>query len=221
MCMVLFLAQVALADGGSVPLVVAIDDGPKAATLSERTTEQAPEVAASVLAAARARDHAAFATIVEHYDPRLRALAYRLLRDEHGVNDALQDAYVKAYLRLEEFRGEAGLGTWLYRIVYTTCLDHLRAASRRPQPQESGDEATVDFSEAAVERFDLEALLAELPPEQRAAVILVDAHGMGFAHTAEVLGIPQGTVASRVASARRKLRRALATRDQPEGPVTT
>ena len=168
------------------------------------------------LAAARSRDHEAFVAIVDRYDEQLRALAYHMVRDREATRDVLQDAYVKAYVGLPGFREDADLGTWLYRIVYTTCLNHLRSVSRRPQATgddpvptlerlgERGDppgevDASLDFAE----------VLRSLPPEQRAAVVLVDAWGLGFARAAEVLGVPQGTVASRVSSARAKLRSAL------------
>jgi len=168
------------------------------------------------LAAARSGDREAFVAIIDHYDERLRALAYHMVRDSEATRDVLQDAYVKAYVGLPGFREDADLGTWLYRIVYTTCLNHLRSASRRPQ-------ATGDDPVPALERLgergdqsgevdaslDFAVVLRSLPAEQRAAVVLVDAWGLGFAHAAEVLGVPQGTVASRVSAARAKLRPAL------------
>jgi RNA polymerase sigma-70 factor, ECF subfamily len=168
------------------------------------------------LAAARAGDREAFVAIVDHYDERLRSLAYHLVRDREATRDVLQDAYVKAYLGLPGFREDADLGTWLYRIVYTTCLNHLRSVSRRPR-------ATGDDPAPALERLgergdptgevdaslDFAEVLRSLPAEQRAAVVLVDAWGLGFARAAEVLGVPLGTVASRVATARNKLRPAL------------
>jgi RNA polymerase sigma-70 factor, ECF subfamily len=168
------------------------------------------------LAAATGGDRAAFVAIVDRYDERLRSLAYHMVRDREATRDVLQDAYVKAYLGLPGFREDADLGTWLYRIVYTTCLNHLRSVSRRPQ-------ATGDDPRPVLERrggrgdpigevdasLDFAEVLRSLPAEQRAAVVLVDAWGLGFARAAEVLGVPQGTVASRVATARNKLRPAL------------
>ncbi|HMK91669.1 MAG TPA: RNA polymerase sigma factor, partial [Thermoleophilia bacterium] len=183
------------------------------------------ELSPETLAAARRRDHAAFALIVEHFDARLRALAWHLLRDEQTLRDVLQDAYVKAYLALPGFRGDADLGTWLYRIVYTTCLNQLRGEARRPHPVGGGgagggepdrlaaaDPAVPDVAEGVAATLDLASLLAALPVEQRAAVMLVDAQGFGYAQAAAILDVPQGTVASRVASARAKLRAALADR---------
>jgi len=191
---------------------------------STRSTRRAAEVAPQVLCAARDGDHQAFAAIVEHYDDRLRALAFHVLHDREATRDALQDAYLKAYLGLPAFRGESGLATWLYRIVYTTCLNHLRSGARGAAldvPSDvAGDhvagpsgEVGGDPADEVPGAVDLAALIHTLSPEQRAAVVLVDAQGLGYARTAEILGIPQGTVASRVASARAKLRRVLADGD--------
>ncbi len=85
-----------------------------------------------MIAQARRGDHGAFTALVAHYDDRLRALAFHVLGDPDATRDALQDAYVKAYVGLPGFRGESEIGTWLHRIVYTTCLNHLRSTSRRP-----------------------------------------------------------------------------------------
>jgi len=176
------------------------------------------------LAAARSGDREAFVAIIDHYDERLRALAYHMVRDREATRDVLQDAYVKAYVGLPGFREDADLGTWLYRIVYTTCLNHLRSASRRPQATGDDPVPTLErLGEAADPSGEVDAsldfaeVLRSLPAEQRAAVVLVDAWGLGFAHAAEVLGVPQGTVASRVSSAREKLRSALRPTDEAAG----
>jgi RNA polymerase sigma-70 factor, ECF subfamily len=179
-------------------------------------TEAGNEVAGSVIAAAKRGDHQAFSALVSHYDGRLRVLAYHLLQDPEAMRDALQDSYVKAYVGLPGFRGESELGTWLHRIVYTTCLNHLRSSARHPRAAGEGssardrrDEAGCDPADAVASALDLDSLLRSLPTEQRAAVVLVDALGIGYQQTGEILGVPQGTVASRVTSARMKLRRTL------------
>jgi RNA polymerase sigma factor (sigma-70 family) len=80
--------------------------------------QPAADIDAAVLERAKRGDQEAFASVIKHYDPGLRALAYRLLDDVDRMDDALQEAYVKAFRSLSSFRGESRLGTWLYRIVY-------------------------------------------------------------------------------------------------------
>lgn len=183
-------------------------------------THPAAELGHHVVGAASRGDHAAFARIVEHYDDGLRALAYRLLGDRHRMDDVLQEAYVRAFRALPRFRGEARLGTWLYRIVYNACLDELKAASRsRELPlADVADRREVGpgVAEAVVNRSSLAAALAGLAPEDRAAVILVDAQGFDYRSAGRVLGVPEGTVASRLNRARAVLREALDA-DRQEG----
>jgi RNA polymerase sigma-70 factor, ECF subfamily len=169
------------------------------------------EIDAATLERARGGDRRAFALVVRHYDPGLRTLAYRLLGDRDRMDDALQDAYVAAFRALPRFRGDSGLGTWLYRIVYNACLDELKRG-RNVIPLESVSERTdlrPDVSELVAARHDLASALASLSPQDRAAVLLVDAQGFDYRGAAEVLGVPEGTVASRLNRARATLRRFL------------
>jgi RNA polymerase sigma-70 factor (ECF subfamily) len=160
---------------------------------------------------ARRGDQRAFAQLVRHYDDGLRALAYRLLGDRDRMDDALQEAYVNAFRALPGFRGDAELGTWLYRIAYNACIDELRR-TRIVVPLDSVRER-ADPSQPADERVaargDLGAALAALPPEDRATVLLVDAQGFDYRSAAEILAVPDGTVASRLNRARAALRRHL------------
>jgi RNA polymerase sigma-70 factor (ECF subfamily) len=184
-----------------------------------RDQKPGAEVAPAVVERAKRGDEAAFMTIVRHYDPGLRSLAFRLLRDPHRMDDALQEAYVKAFRSLPRFRGESRLGTWLYRIAYNACLDELGAARRvtplslesvaeRPDPQ-------MSVHDSVASRSDLAAALERLPVEERAAVLLVDAQGFAYRDAAEILDVPEGTVASRLSRARAQLRTAL--EDRAEG----
>ena len=165
------------------------------------------------LARARSGDRDAFVALVEPYDRALRSLAFRLLGDETLMEDALQTSYVNAFRALRSFKGRAGVATWLYRIAYNACLDELRRAGRRPVPSaEIGDlpsTASADHADAVVRRLDVAAALAALAPEDRAAVLLVDGEGLGYRDVAAVLGVPEGTVGSRLNRARAQLRRAL------------
>ena len=171
----------------------------------------AVDIGAPVIDRARRGDQEAFAAVIRHYDPGLRALAYRLLGDRDLMDDVLQEAYVKAFRALPRFRGDSRLGTWLYRITYNACLDELRRSRRtrsfRSKP--SCRAAAVDPGDLVAGRGDLARALAALPSEERAAVLLVDAQGFDYRESAHILGIPEGTVASRLNRARASLRTAL------------
>ena len=150
--------------------------------------------------------------MLKHYDSRLRALAFRVLRDPDLMDDALQDASIKAYQALPAFRGDSNVGTWLYRITYTTCLDYLRR-ERRFQLLTTEDALLQDIDDDPcdiVTRWaDLEDALDALPVEQRILIVLVHQYGYDYRTAAEVVGIPEGTVSSRLAAARIRLRRLL------------
>lgn len=170
--------------------------------------KQGSDVPASVIEAARAGDPGAFRTIVDHYDFRLRALAYRLLENRDLMDDCLQDAYVKAFRSLPKFKGEAALGTWLYRIVYNACIDELRRKRPNVGLDEVGEVAQSGASsiDQAMDASDLASAMSKIAPEQRAAVMLVDAYGWSYKEAGKILNVPSGTVASRVNRARAALR---------------
>jgi RNA polymerase sigma-70 factor (ECF subfamily) len=170
--------------------------------------EHRPELDAAVFGRARRGDQQAFALVIRHYDSGLRALAYRLLGDRDRMDDALQEAYVQAFRALPRFRGESAPGTWLYRIAYNACLDELRRTRQvvpldsireRPDPRPGA-------AETVPARRELADALATLTPEDRAAVLLVDAQGFDYRSAAEILGIPEGTIGSRLNRARAELR---------------
>lgn len=159
----------------------------------------------------RRPDTREFTDLVREHDVCLRALAYRLLEDRDLMDDALQEAYVKAYRALPGFRGESSVGTWLYRIAYNACLDELRRVrtvvpleriEERPDPAPPLPERTATGDALA-------RALSTLAYEDRAAVLLVDAQGFDYESAGEVLGVPAGTVASRLHRARAQLRRVL------------
>jgi RNA polymerase sigma-70 factor, ECF subfamily len=166
---------------------------------------------------------AEFMEMVKRHDRGLRALAYRLLHDRVAMDDVMQDAYLNAFRALSSFRGEAQTGTWLYRIVYNACLDRLRCDRRRPEVSlEVVVEARTvvqtegDPGEWVPERSALAVALASVSPEQRAAVLLVDATGLSYDEAADVLGVRPGTIASRLHQARSVLRQTLSERRDHE-----
>lgn len=171
---------------------------------------------ADVVQRARDGDRGAFTEIVRHYDHKLRGLSYRLVGGDAGqMDDAMQNAYLKAYQALPRFRSDADIGTWLYRIVYNASIDEARRARRRPEPVDTNDEiwaprSVVHGPDTQVSVADATVrALAALPLKQRVAVVLVDGEGFDHDTAAKVMGVAPGTVASRLSRARAVLRRAL------------
>jgi RNA polymerase sigma-70 factor (ECF subfamily) len=142
--------------------------------------------------------------------PRLRRFGIALTRSTVDADDLVQAACERALLRRDQLRGDTKIGAWMYRIMRNLWIDELR--SRRTH-QHAGMEEAQDVigvdGEALVERSDAWAAVRraveELPMEQRAALILICVDGMSYKETAAILGIPMGTVTSRVARARRAL----------------
>jgi len=172
--------------------------------------DEEQEIDARVVAQASQGDRAAFTAIVRHYEHRLRVLAYQILQDPQAMDDALQEVFAAAYSALPGFRGDAALGTWLHRITCNVCLQSLRAASRRPaiadDPLDDGDLPACEETAAVIDRAAIAAALSVLPAEQRILVLLVDRDGYDYRTAAELVGIPRGAVASRLAGARAALR---------------
>ncbi len=164
---------------------------------------------------ARAGDQRAFGDLVQRHDDRIRGLAYRVLGDRYLMDDALQDAYVKAFRALDRFEAGSDFGTWLYRITYNTCIDELRKRRRAPVARHDpvdgvstrpGPERIVTAADA------VDRALAALPADQRLAVVLVDGEGFDHRQAAKILGVAPGTVGSRLHRARAALRRVIAER---------
>lgn len=162
-----------------------------------------------------AGDQEAFGEIVRRHRDRLWAVALRTLGDREEAADAVQDALVSAYRAAHTFRGQSAVTTWLHRITVNACLDRARkTASRRTSPVAETErlEQLLEPHESAsapAERGDLHRELLQalgtLPPEQRAALVLVDMQGYPVAEAARVLGVPSGTVKSRCARGRARL----------------
>ena len=177
--------------------------------LAERTEEVNP----GVLAAAQHGDDEAFVDIMRHYDRRLRIVAFHVLNDRQLMDDVLQDVTLRVYRSLAGFRGESSLGTWLCRITYRACCDAMTRARRvhplAPDELPEPADPAPDPADALATRTALAEAFAALPAEQRLAVLLVDREGYDYATTAAILGVPMGTLASRLWAARTTLRGSL------------
>jgi RNA polymerase sigma-70 factor (ECF subfamily) len=166
-------------------------------------------------------DAEAFGLLFARHRDRLWAVALRTMGNPEDAADALQEALISAFRRAGSFRGEAAVTTWLHRSVVNSCLDRMRsnkvrAADARPDDLEeragrgalSTADADLTPDDAALasdrRRIVLDALRT-LPPDQRAALVLVDMEGYGVAEVAEILDCPVGTIKSRCARGRARL----------------
>jgi RNA polymerase sigma-70 factor, ECF subfamily len=159
-----------------------------------------------------AGDNEAFGELFRRHRDRLWAVALRTVCDPEEAADALQDAMVSAFRRAGDFRGESAVTTWLHRIVVNACLDRLRRRAARPAVPAGSEQALEalapldgDHARATETRLDVDAALRTLPPEQRAALVVVDMLGFSVADAAVILDISPGTVKSRCARARARL----------------
>lgn len=170
-------------------------------------------------------DRAAFARMMRRYNRRLYRLARSVLRDDAEAEDALQDAYLMAYRRLHQFRGDSMLSTWLSRLVMNECLGRVRRDARRsrivpigPTPVDMNFDSPVpdhgDTPDQALVRTEIRSLLErkldELPEAFRTVFVLRCVEELSVEETAACLGIPQATVRSRHFRARSLLRESLA-----------
>jgi RNA polymerase sigma-70 factor (ECF subfamily) len=186
---------------------------------------------AELLAAHCDGDPHAFTEIVRRHRDRLWAVALRTTGNPEEASDALQDALISAYRRADSFRGDSAVTTWLHRIVVNASLDRLRRRSVRtwvPLPDEAAgessatliDDARLADPRAAVESSEtvreVRAALDTLPPDQRAAIVLVDLEGWSVEEAARVLECPVGTVKSRCFRGRAKLAERLAHLRNPD-----
>ena len=140
--------------------------------------------------------------------PRLRRFARNLTRNPHDADDVVQIAIERALTRLDQWRRDARLDSWLFRIVRNAWIDETRSRARRDAlfaPEEAGEAIGVAAIDREVDRLSVEAAMSRLPEEQRSAVSLVWVEGLAYKEAAQVLDVPIGTLTSRLARGREAL----------------
>ena len=181
----------------------------------ERTAELTDDI---VVARVCAGETALFELIMRRYNRLLYRAARAILRDDHDAEDAVQEAYVQAYVHLGQFQGRAKLSSWLTRIVVNEALRRVR---RRERIGEVGEEmpdvaATTRGPEQEAVRAELrralESAVDELPEAFRTTFVLRDVEGLSTAEAADCLDIPEETVKTRLHRARSLLRQSLSAR---------
>jgi RNA polymerase sigma-70 factor (ECF subfamily) len=167
----------------------------------------------SLVERARDGDDVAFAGLVDLHGDRCYVIAYRILRDTERARDAVQQAYLRAWRDIAKLRDPERFEVWLHRLLINACYEehnrhrrwseHVRTISVDP-------EGTPDATVSVAQRDALDRAFRRLSPEHRAVVVLHHHLGMPLATVAEVVGVPLGTVKSRLHHGTRALRAVLA-----------
>jgi len=159
----------------------------------------------------QAGDAEAFETLYRQHAARLYSLACRMSGSTEDGEDLLQEIFLQAYRKLGSFKGDATLGTWLYRLALNHCLDYVRSRQAKMDKRtdaldRNGACEPVARRETPNARLDLERAIERLPPGCREAFVLHDVEGFGHKEIASMLSIAEGTSKSQVFKARLKLR---------------
>lgn len=176
------------------------------------------EVDQALVERAQQGDHKAFELLVSKYQRRLTRLLARFVKDEHEVNDVTQEALIKAYSALPNFRGESAFYTWLYRIGINTAKNFLATngkkmvisadvANEEGEMFDLSDQLADDHTpEAEMMNREIlqtvEAAVARLPEDLRRAITLREMEGLSYDEIAQIMDCPIGTVRSRIFRAR-------------------
>jgi RNA polymerase sigma-70 factor (ECF subfamily) len=183
------------------------------------TAQVAPEVDVDQQLVERVQkgDKRAFDLLVLKYQHKIFAVISRFIRDHAEVQDVAQDAFIKAYRALPNFRGESAFYTWMYRIAINTAKNYLVARNRRPPASDldiedaeffAGNDAMHEMNtpERNLLRDELQSVIdqafRDLPEDLRTAVTLREIDGLSYEEIAEAMDCPIGTVRSRIFRAR-------------------
>ncbi|GBC94114.1 ECF RNA polymerase sigma factor SigW [bacterium HR15] len=179
---------------------------------------------ATLIARAQAQDDTAFDQIVRLYADRIYNYVRRMVGNPQDAEDITQEVFIRAYQGLSQFDGRASFSTWLFRIATNLCIDHKRRQSRRVQTvpyhhddtdEEEGDWEFPDTSQpSALEQLltkelheVVERAIEALSPKLKTVLLLYDVEGLSYEQIADALGIPMGTVKSRLFAAREQIRK--------------
>jgi len=157
----------------------------------------------------RRNEPGAFEQLYRDHSTRVYSLTCRLSGSASEGEDLAQEVFVQVYRKLGSFRGDAALGTWIYRLATNLCLDHLRrrrVPGRETEPLDESMPPVARTRPLTADAMDLERAIARLPEGYRAAFVLHDVEGFNHHEIGTILGIAEGTSKSQVHKARLKLR---------------
>jgi RNA polymerase sigma-70 factor, ECF subfamily len=166
-----------------------------------------PDPSPTELACAAGGDMKAFGLIVERYQGMVYSVAYNVLGDRTDAEDAAQEAFLRCYRALPQYRAEASFSTWLFRVALTSAVDYKRREQRRPEPVDVPDIADerAEFGDGFTAAALVEAL-GGLPHDYRVPTVLRDVYGLPYQEIADITGRPLGTVKVMVHRGRASLR---------------
>lgn len=178
-----------------------------------------------LLEAVLAGDGTAYRGLVEKYQTRVYGMVFGMLRNREDARDVTQEAFVKAFRNLDSFRLESSFYTWIYRIAMNLAIDFTRKRKRRESTgydegvasrNEDGEIAEAHHEDGPGRQLERKRLFArimdamqELPEDQREVILLRELEGLQYKEIADIMGIPEGTVMSRLFYARKKLQKLL------------
>ncbi|MDI6844400.1 MAG: sigma-70 family RNA polymerase sigma factor [Anaerosomatales bacterium] len=161
-----------------------------------------------LVARAQAGDERAFEDLVRAHADAVYGHALRFFGDPSAAEDATQEVFIKVYRSIGSFDGRSAFSTWLFRVTRNVCLDIARSRTRTPVPTDLASfdpPRASDASDAVVLAHAVEAAVRTLPPEEREALGAIALFGLSYEQAADALGVPAGTVKSRVFRARKAL----------------
>lgn len=146
--------------------------------------------------------------LYQEHASHVYAVVRRLAGDEQLAEDLSQDVWIRAFNKLDQFRGDSGFGTWIHRIARNLALSHLRRRKRRPdvEGEASSGSSAPPPDDAVINRQMLEEALEKLPPGYREVLVLHDVEGLTHQEIAEALGVAVGTSKSQLHKARGRMR---------------
>ena len=176
---------------------------------------------AKYVAIARSGDMEAFEVLVKKYEGKVFNVAYHMLQNREDAADAAQEVFLRVFRSLTDFRGGSKFSTWLFRITNNVCLDFLRKRSRgdlsldadngkndadAPAKEIPADCDVETIVESAEFRGLVQKAVNDLPVRHRAMIVMRDMQGLSYTEISKLLGLPEGTVKSRINRARKNLR---------------
>lgn len=169
-----------------------------------------------------------FEEIVRRYQKKVVNTTYRMMGNQEDAHDLAQEVFLRVYRNLHKFQGRSSFSTWLFTIASNICRDELRKRQRRVQADSLSE--PVQFTDGEVEREiadesmtpetlslkrelndEIQAVVDQLPPEQKEAIVLREFQGFSYEEIAEISGVSLGTVKSRISRARMSMRKGLST----------